>query len=223
VIRLDGPTGPDTPPPAWATAELLLDTIRTAAAAVALRVPESTAYGERQVGFGEQLEAHQLSGGDGEQAQDERVAAYVAKYTSKSVDDSGALDRRMNSYADVRRLRASAHVRALVGTCWRLGGLPELEHLRLRGYAHMLGYRGHCISKTHVYSTTFRELRAERTAYRTGHTDVREVGAVVEASWRYVGRGYTAGEALLASGIAEDLARSRVLAREDAREADHDR
>jgi hypothetical protein len=223
VIRLDGPTGPDTPPPAWATAELLLDTIRTAAAAVALRVPESTAYGERQVGFGEQLEAHQLSGGDGEQAQDERVAAYVAKYTSKSVDDSGALDRRMNSYADVRRLRASAHVRALVGTCWRLGGLPELEHLRLRGYAHMLGYRGHCISKTHVYSTTLRELRAERTAYRTGHTDVREVGAVVEASWRYVGRGYTAGEALLASGIAEDLARSRVLAREDAREADHDR
>ena len=223
VIRLDGPTGPDTPPPAWATAELLLDTIRTAAAAVALRIPESSAYGERRLGFGEQLEAHQLGGGDNGQTDDERVAAYVAKYTSKSVDDSGALDRRMQSYADVRRLRASAHVRALVGTCWRLGGLPELEHLRLRGCAHMLGYRGHCISKSHVYSTTFRELRAERTAYRTGHTDAREIGAVVDANWRYIGRGYTPGEALLAAGIAEDLARSRELAREDAKGADHGR
>jgi hypothetical protein len=30
VIRLDGPDGGDTPPPAWATAELLTDAIRAA-------------------------------------------------------------------------------------------------------------------------------------------------------------------------------------------------
>jgi hypothetical protein len=221
VVRLDGPTGPESPPPAWASVELLLETVKSAAAAVSLRAVSSSAYGERRLGFGSQLEAHQL-GGDG-QTDDEQVAAYVAKYTSKSVDDSGALDQRLTSYADVRALRASAHVRALVGTCWRLGGLPELEHLRLRFWAHMLGYRGWCLTKTHTYSTTFRALRAERTAYRTGRTDTDEVGSQVDAAWRYVGRGYTPGEALLAAGIAEDLARSREAAREDAREADHDR
>ena len=222
VIRLDGPAGPDSQPPAWATAELLLDTLKTAAAAVALSAPVSLAYGERRLGFGTQIEAHPLSG-DGERISDEQVAAYVAKYTSKSVDTSGALDRPITSHADVRSLRVPAHVRALVGTCWRLGALPELEHLRLRSCAHMLGYRGQCLSKTRRYSTTYRALRAERTAFSAGRPNAEESGSAVDTAWRYVGRGYTAGEAMIAAGIAEDVARSRVLAREDAREAQHDR
>ncbi|MFC1439784.1 replication initiator [Streptacidiphilus sp. N1-10] len=223
VIRLDGPTGPEYPPPAWATADLVLDTLMTAAAAVAVSAPVSSAYGDRWLVFGEQIEAHPLSGGDDQSIGDEQVAAYVAKYTSKSVDDSGALDRRIMSHADVQTLRATAHVRALVGTCWRLGSLPELEHLRLRACAHNLGYRGQCLSKTRVYSTTFRALRAERSEYRAGRPATAEIGTAVESNWRYVGRGYTPGEALLAAGIAEDLARSREPAREDAREGEHGR
>ncbi|ROV66519.1 DNA-binding protein [Streptomyces globisporus] len=39
VIRFDGPDGPDTPPPAWATLGLLDDAIRAAAARVEVVVP----------------------------------------------------------------------------------------------------------------------------------------------------------------------------------------
>ncbi|MEZ0094264.1 replication initiator [Streptacidiphilus sp. EB129] len=222
VIRLDGPTGPADPPAPWATTALLLDAVQSAAAAVALPAPDSSAYGQRRLSFGRQIDVHPLISGDGGRITDERVAAYVAKYTSKSVDSSGALDRRIKSHADLRHLRAPDHVRALVGTCWRLGGLPELEHLRLRAHSHMLGYRGHCLTKTRAYSTTYRDLRAERAAYRTGYP-AAAADVAVDANWRYVGRGYTPGEALIAAGIAEDLARSRELAREDARESDHDR
>ena len=140
------------------------------------------------------------------------------------MDGWGALDQRITSHADVRALRATAHVlratahvRDLAGTCWRLGSLPELGHLRLRAFAHTLGYRGQCLSKTCVYSTTFRALRAERTAFRAGRPAVEDVGSAVDSNWRYVGRGYTPGEMLIAAGIAEDLAHSREL----AREADH--
>jgi hypothetical protein len=39
VIRIDGPSGGDTPPPTWATAELLTDAIRAAAAKVRVDGP----------------------------------------------------------------------------------------------------------------------------------------------------------------------------------------
>ncbi|MEY9941284.1 replication initiator [Streptacidiphilus sp. MAP5-3] len=213
VIRLDGPTGSDSPPPDWATVELLLDTIRTAAAAVALPVPASAAYGERRLTFGRELDAHSLTGGEGEQMTDDHVAAYVAKYTTKGVEATGVLDRRIDAAGQIRRLKATRHVRALVGTCWRLGALPELERLRLRACAHMLGYRGHCLSKTYRYSTTFGALRAERAAYLTGRTGMQEEAVGVDAAWRYVGRGYTPGEAELAAGIAESIVRNRQIGR----------
>ncbi|MFC1436564.1 replication initiator [Streptacidiphilus sp. N1-3] len=213
VLRLDGPDGPGSDPPAWATADLLLAVVPGAASAVALRPVESAAYGERRLRFGTQIEAHVLAG-----AGDEQVAGYVAKYTSKSTDDTGALDHRITSLSEVRALRVSGHVRALVGTCWQLGGLPELEVLRLRACAHMLGYRGVCLSKTRVYSTTFGALRAERTGHRTGRPVVE--GGGVESAWRYAGRGYTAGQALVAAGIWADLVQSRALAKEAERERD---
>ncbi|MGW4470038.1 replication initiator [Nonomuraea sp. NPDC004354] len=39
VIRLDGPTGPSTPPPAWATADALTQAVRHAAGAVSVDIP----------------------------------------------------------------------------------------------------------------------------------------------------------------------------------------
>ncbi len=35
------------------------------------------------------------------------------------------------------------HIAELVQTCWRLGAEPSLAPLRLRQWAHMLGFRGH--------------------------------------------------------------------------------
>ncbi|MFJ6217358.1 replication initiator [Streptomyces sp. NPDC092296] len=216
VLRLDGPDGPGEAPAPWATVALLLEAVRSAAAAVALRAPESAAYGSRRLRFGEQLDAHPITGGDGVLS-DERVAGYVAKYTTKSAAEAGAVDRRVTSVAEIRALRVSAHVRALVGMCWRLGGLLELGHLRLKLWAHMLGYRGHCLTKTRRYSTTFRELRGERAEHAravSGRALFTSDEAVTVGSWRFVGSGLGPAEMLIAAGIADDLKRTREIARD---------
>jgi hypothetical protein len=96
-------------------------------------------------------------------------------------------------------------------TCWRLGGLPEYETLRLRAWAHTLGYRGHILTKSRAYSTTYAALRGER-ARHLGHDGIPD--AVTERHWRYVGSGHTPGAALMAAGVAEDIATDREIIRE---------
>ena len=80
--------------------------------------------------------------------------------------------------------------------------------------AHSLGYRGHILTKSRRYSTTYGALREERADYRKG--DTKPVGGpdiVTESNWRYVGSGYTPGEADYAAGIAEGHAQNRQLAK----------
>jgi len=213
VVRLDGPGGPGEAAPAWVSAAVLVDAVRSAAGAVGVAVPESSAYGTRDLRFGEQLDVHAL----GEGVSDGQVAGYLAKYVTKSVTEAGTLDRRIVSGAQVRALRASNHVRALVGMCWRLGGLAELQHLRLRAWAHALGFRGHCVTKSRAYSVTYGLLRAERAAHTGARLEAEAVAGrevVVERRWRYVGSGHSAAEAMIAAGIAQDLERTREIARD---------
>ncbi|MFE0253968.1 replication initiator [Streptomyces sp. NPDC059010] len=73
-------------------------------------------------------------------------------------------------------------------------------------------YRGHILTKSRAYSTTYAALRAERGDH-VGHSDIPD--AVAERHWRYVGSGHTPGAALLAAGVAEDLARLREVLREE--------
>ena len=87
------------------------------------------------------------------------VAAYIAKYATKSSDAAGALDRRIRRLEEVERLAINQHLRRLVRECWRLGAMPQYRKLRLRAWAHTLGYRGHWTTKSYRYSTTFSELR----------------------------------------------------------------
>ncbi|MFF3072455.1 replication initiator [Kitasatospora sp. NPDC057936] len=212
VVRLDGSDGPGKLPPPWATVDVLLDAVRTAVAAVSLPGPVSAAYGERRLRFGAQMDVHEIGGGQDAPVSAEKVAAYVAKYTTKGAESAGAVDRRVTSAAEIRALRLSAHMRALVGTCWRLGAVPELGHLRLRAWAHMLGYRGHCLTKTRAYSTTYRRLREERGEHvRGGRVNGDEVTV---GNWRFAGAGLGPGEALIAEGIAADLQRTREIARD---------
>ncbi|WP_407289261.1 replication initiator [Streptomyces sp. BP-8] len=223
VVRLDGATGPDDPPPAWVSAEDLTAAVRTAAAAVHLHTPCSRGLGEHELHWGSELDVRPLRAfGGHEGLGDDAVAAYVAKYVTKGSADTGiGLDHPITSPDDITTGWLSAHVRTLIHTCWRLGGLPELEPLRLRAWAHTLGYRGHILTKSRVYSTTYAALRAERAEYQGAATgaDVADVlDAVTEASWRYVGSGHTPGAALIAAGIAEDLLRNGEVARVALRE-----
>ncbi len=59
----------------------------------------------------------------------------------------------------------------MIHTAWHLGAQPQHTHLRLRQWAHMLGFRGHFSTRTRHYSTTLTHLRAERTTWRTRQDD----------------------------------------------------
>jgi hypothetical protein len=85
---------------------------------------------------------------------------------SKATESFGAgLDHRLTDPADLERLDGlPAHVAELVRACWELGGRPELEGLRLRAWAHMLGFRGHWSTRSR-YSTTFTVLQRARAQF----------------------------------------------------------
>ncbi|AQU68537.1 replication initiator [Streptomyces niveus] len=214
VIRLDGPQGPESAPPEWASAALLTQATRTAVKAVQAPMRHAPALGDRVFVWGSQIDVHTIRRAlDGGPVTEEAVAAYVAKYTSKSVSDSGGLDQPVTSAEEITLAPVSAHLRALMGTCWRLGGLAELEHLRLRPWTHTLGYRGHVLTKSRKYSTTYRALRDARTAHHQSDSPAtaEEIGSVSE--WRYVGSGHTPAESEVAAGVAQDLCDLREIKR----------
>ncbi|GHA17970.1 hypothetical protein GCM10010389_65150 [Streptomyces echinoruber] len=211
VIRLDGPNGPADEPPPWGTAELLIDAVRASARRVLVRTPYSPAVGELELRWGAQVDARPLLA-DSDGPDGDAVAAYVAKYVTKGASDTGAgTDYPLATWADIESAPVSEHVRTLMRTCWRLGGLAEYAPLNLRTWAHTLGYRGHILTKSRAYSTTYAALRAER-AHHMGHVDTPDV--ITERQWRYVGSGHTPGAALIAAGVAEDIAHNRTVAAE---------
>ncbi|MFI6023898.1 replication initiator [Streptomyces sp. NPDC051287] len=215
VVRLDGPNGPEDQPPAWGTTERLIDAVRASARRVLVHTPYSPATGELTLRWGVQVDVRPLRrNGDG--PDDDAVAAYVAKYVTKGASETGAgTDRPVTDQTGIESAPVSEHVRALMRACWRLGGLPEYEPLRLRSWTHTLGYRGHILTKSRAYSTTYAALRAER-AHHMGHAEVPDV--ITERQWRYVGSGHSPGAALIAIGVAEDLATNRKWSREAARD-----
>ncbi|SED66417.1 hypothetical protein SAMN05216532_5266 [Streptomyces sp. 2231.1] len=216
VVRLDGPNGPADEPPAWGTAELLTDAVRASARRVLVRTPHNLAVGELTLRWGSQVDARPLHA-DGDSPDDDAVAAYVAKYVTKGASDTGAgTDHPLTTWADVESAPVSEHVRTLMRTCWRLGGLPEYAPLRLRAWAHTLGYRGHILTKSRAYSTTYAALRAERARHQ-GHADTPDL--VTERHWRYVGSGHTPGASLIAAGVADDLTRNREAAHNEFHQA----
>ena len=118
----------------------------------------------------------------------------------------------------------------LVRACWKLGGRPELDSLRLRAWAHMLGFGGHWSTKSRRYSTTMGALRRARVTFakrRRAHDGVPldawgrpedDQAVVVVASWAYLGSGYqTTGEAWLAASAAARAREARRIAREELR------
>jgi hypothetical protein len=148
---------------------------------------------------------------------------------SKATESFGSgLDRRIGA-DDLDRLdKLPAHVAELVRACWELGGREELEGLRLRAWAHMLGFRGHWSTKSRRYSTTMTVLRRARVAFakrRRARDGIPldawgrpedDQAVIVVASWVYVGSGYeTEGERWLALSAAARAREHRRIAREE--------
>jgi hypothetical protein len=205
VIRLDPVHPLDLP--AWASVAVLRRSVRRAARTVRLTTPTSSGSPGRRLRWGRQVDVRPIIAGSA-QASVAVVARYIAKYATKAAETAGLnlgpitcpacaatgattlapglvqLCRDCHGTGrrpDVDLDRLTAHARALVETCWRLGARPEYAPLRLRQYAHQGGYRGVFLTKSRTWPTTFAALRAERYAFletqRTG--DAAPPGSVV--------------------------------------------
>jgi hypothetical protein len=239
IIRLDAATDCAcracvAPPPSGFTIDLLERAVRQAAGTVAVPCPvvDEDQGVTLTARWGEQLDVRHITeaGDDDKELSAEQVAGYVAKYATKSTEALGVtLDHRIGE-VELEGLDVPAHVAELVRACWELGARPSLRSLRLRKWAHMLGFGGHFSTKSRRYSTTLGALRRARVTYairrRRGDTLPLDVwgrpdddqAVIVLATWGYIGCGYqTTGEAWLAASAAARARESRPIAKEELR------
>ncbi|MHB8449541.1 MAG: replication initiator [Mycobacteriales bacterium] len=250
LLRLDGvdPAGALIPPPAGATAELLAAALAAAVARVSVPLPAGlpdaftrTPGGlpRAALGWGSRLDVQVLGRARPAGPSDAEppagallarvVAGDLAKYASKATEDLGA---PLHAVRTLAGLAAStpAHVRTLVAHALELGQVAGLEQVGRA--AHLLGYRGHCLTKSRAYSVTFTALRANRAAWagaHRGHDAASALGIALGAtsaddaagvelvgSWRYAGSGYaSSGDAWLAAMAADRARANREAAAED--------
>ncbi|HET8603282.1 MAG TPA: replication initiator [Marmoricola sp.] len=228
-IRLDGPDGPDgeaTDLPI--TVALLEDAIRDAAASVTL-LTEPLSDGTRyELRWGSQTDCRTITADadrDGDRGvplvHPEQMAAYLAKYLTKTTEDFG-LPSRVRSAAHARAVGASAHAVEIIATGVWLS-TQGASYARLRENLATLGYRGHPITKSRAYSVTFGQLRRVRRVYRRNpgldpHADIRRLldddadvpdGFELVSSFVYLGRGYLDLEQAAAAVRSAAAARAR--------------
>jgi hypothetical protein len=201
VLRADGAAGPGDPPPGWLDAQVLDAAVRRAVAGAQVAVPLTAGTTLRRAGWGRQIDVRHFAGDS--TTEPTTIAAYVAKYATKTVDDTGWLAHRIRSVAHLERLGMRPHLAVLVRTAWALGSRRELRHLALREHAHTLGYGGQFSSKSRRYSTTFAALRDARARFarREGEDDIK-----FDGEWHFGGRGYVHPDA---AGLAEALSEVR--------------
>lgn len=218
IIRLDGPDGPADPAPEWASADLLTAAVRAAADRSEIRRTLTTLDGDltaHRFTWGRQVDVRAIRPADVRRVEDQHgeisdaaLAGYIAKYATKGTSTSEAADRPIRSELDIDTLVISEHHRRMIHTAWTLGGLPGLGFVRR--WAHMLGFRGHFLTKSMHYSITFTAMRQERAAWRhrelIDQFGITDDDIIVINDWRVTAYGYTNdAERELASGIYERI------------------
>ena len=221
VIRLDGAmpayrASEVHAPPARFGVELLEDAIRATVAGVAAPLPDELGAGP--VRWGQELDIRRLDG-----ATRREVAGYLAKYTTKNTEQAGGVLHRVSAQ-QVDALSVREHVRRYLRAAFRLAAEPARADRRLAACAHQIGDRGHCLTKSRRYSTTFTALRKAREQYVHEQLAARAIdpaqlalasSAVRIASFRYAGQGHiTAADELLAASAAARAREQRRAARE---------
>jgi Replication initiator protein, pSAM2 len=183
--------------------------------------------------FGTQIDTQPLTAASGETGKPglaRRVAAYLAKYTTKSVAEFGIAARRISTAA-IAELDIAAHTRRILSTLAELATLPG--NTAMLSWLHTLGYRGHITTKSRRYSITMTALRAARHHWRAHRADNPEqvncpsdshhfkqdsASSSDELSdWRIDGAGHrNDGERLLVHTAAHQARQDRYLARLEA-------
>ena len=178
------PTTPDAilPPPAELDADDLKAAVDHAAATVAFTTdPHPTQPEGWRIGWGDQVLTKLVTVAAEGEVTDAQVAAYLAKYATKSTEVTGHTSGRLTG--DTVELFADphgTHTERLIDACWRLGRArwtcpachqrstradcpvcaarhgaepPEPSpYRRLHRWAHMLGFGGHFLTKSRRYS-----------------------------------------------------------------------
>jgi hypothetical protein len=215
IIRLDGydPTRPDAilPPPPQLDAADLVAAVDHAARTVVFTTADHPAHPDGwRIQWGEQVLTKVITVAAEGQVTDAQVAAYLAKYATKSTEVTGHTSARLSEdtigvYADPD----GSHTERLVEACWQLGRPREWRGLRR--WAHMLGFGGHFLTKSRRYSITFALLRNQRIVYRRTQTsgpdrdatDTGEPTTLVVNFLQFVGAGWkTPADAMLANTSA---------------------
>ncbi len=224
ALRVDGPDGPGDPTPRGITPEVLREAITDAARTAVLTVPRPDAT-PLMLGWGVQLDIRHITPAGARQVEDDTgriseaaLAGYIAKYATKGTGTSETTDRRIRDIAHLVHLEVTPHHRRIIETVWVLGGLAQYATLNLRKWAHMLGFRGHFLTKSKLYSTTFGAIRGERRTWRLSETlaqlgrdtdDPNTITAELDSvtvinDWRLIGIGHANhAERELAVAIAE--------------------
>lgn len=189
VVRLDGLEGPEEPPPGWADLELLTDAIAAAHTTASLAAPLPASY--EPIRYGQQIDVRPIAEFGTGDLTEQRVAGYIAKYATKGAEAAGTVDRPIRTVHAIPYLDVTDHARRMIDTCWLLAEVPAYVDLSLRRWSHMLGYRGHFLSKSRRYSVRFLDLRAARNVEKedSGKQASLAQRAVEVSKFTYAGRG----------------------------------
>lgn len=152
-----------------------------------------------------------------------RVAGYLAKYVTKSLQELGISARRLSSEG-ITDLDISEHVQTILVTIGQFADRArELDIDSLTGigrWLHTLGYRGHITTKSRRYSTTLGQLRARRHLWTLEqHASVRQRCEQIESVvfqtgwdmyWEFDRAGHTSlGDRVLVISAAHRHIKSR--------------
>ena len=204
ILRVDGGDGPDSAPPSWLTDELVASVIEETVRSFQVRTKSGTIYR-----WGTQLKVEPIRpAGEGPGEVDRRAASYLAKYATKTTAGSAALARRFRTRQEIRQADVADHLKTFVLTAWDLGSTRQYAELNLKSFAHCLGYRGHLLTKSLGYSTTFGQLRSARADHQRSRTE----NDPIKGSFKYQDRGYVDPD-------AEQLAEVIFEARRGLRQA----
>jgi hypothetical protein len=215
VIRLDAASPPgEEPSPPDSNLEMadFAELVRRAAIQTKLLTANDTV-----LRFGEQLDIKSIgqahkSYPDDSVVTNGRVAAYLAKYVTKSVTDLGINVRRL-SPEGIELLDVTDHVRRILQTIEAVArGEPYAE---MALWLHTLGYRGHVTSKSRQFSTTMKAIRDHRADWRRQQADSVSGGAALPLlPWEFERSGYdNLGDRVLVVSASARVREARLIGR----------
>jgi hypothetical protein len=225
IFRLDAATPAGQLAVPALTADQLAAAIRTAATSAWFATVAHPARAKGwDIAWGRQLDTRIVrlpAGGEPNIA----VASYLAKYATKSTEAVGTVNSRITAANVSYYGNPRSHRGRLIRAAWQLGSHNHPDFQALRRWAHMLGYRGHFVTKSRRYSTTLKALRQARADYQRRQHPIANGGPDVQASitithLEWAGRGWrTTGDALLALSAAARARDHERAARDHAHAA----